>query len=63
MRRDIPLSTIIRELQKLPESAKITVDTIKEVQVVGLVLKRTDNNNKQIAEIIVPKSEAKKEGS
>jgi hypothetical protein len=55
MRRDIPVSDIIRELQKLPTTAKIVVDTIKEVQVVGIVVKRTDNSTKQIADIIVPK--------
>ena len=59
MRRDTPISEIIRELQKLPESAKIVVDTKNEVQVVGFVLKRKDNNNKQISEIIVPKADQK----
>ena len=59
MRRDIPISDIIRELQKLPESAKIVIDTKNEVQVVGFVLKRKDNNNKQISEITVPKTDQK----
>jgi len=59
MRRDIPISDIIRELQKFPESAKIVIDTVKEVQIVGFVLKRKDNNNKQISEIIVPKADQK----
>ena len=59
MRRDISISDIIRELQKFPESAKIVIDTVKEVQIVGFVLKRKDNNNKQISEIIVPKADQK----
>lgn len=56
MRRDITLPEIIEELNKLPKTAKITVDTKTEMKVVGFILKRMDNDNKQISEIVIPKT-------
>jgi hypothetical protein len=55
MRRDITIAEVIEDLKKYPSGTKITVDTSKEVQFVGFVVKRNDGV-KQIAEINVPKT-------
>jgi len=57
MRREIPLSQIIEQLQQLPPEALIIVDTKAEVKITGFVIQRADDKNKakQITEIIIPK--------
>ena len=57
MRREIPISQIIEQLQQLPPEAKIIVDTKTEIKITGFVVQRADDKNKakQIAEIIIPK--------
>jgi hypothetical protein len=56
MKREIPVETVIRELQQLPPSAKIIVDTQAEVKIIGVITACKDGG-KQIAEFVVPKAE------
>jgi adenine C2-methylase RlmN of 23S rRNA A2503 and tRNA A37 len=55
MKRDIPITEIIAQLQKLPPNAKITIDTKSDVAIVGVVVEREDRV-RQIAEIIIPQA-------
>ena len=53
--KTISISKIIKELEKLPEGTKITLDTKNEVQIIGVILEREDK-----AKVAVPFSVPKK---
>jgi len=55
MPKQIPISKIIKELEKLPEGTKLTVDTKNEVQIIGVILERKDDKAKVAVPFSVPK--------
>ena len=53
--KTISISKIIKELEKLPEGTKITLDTKNEVQIIGVILEREDDKAKLVIPFSIPK--------
>jgi hypothetical protein len=54
MRKDYSKIEIIKLIQELPDTVKITVNTSQEIKITGIVVQRKDGN-KEILDLVVPK--------
>jgi hypothetical protein len=59
MRKDYSKTDIIKLIQELPDSVKITANSSQEIRITGLVIIRKDGN-KEILDLTVSKEHNKK---